>query len=239
MKRNLILAGLVMIFASSIHGQDPNKDWSDLTEKEAISLINNSPWGRTIRGASLIRTMTPPIIPNLNQVWEQDKLVGIYRAVPATDFHYRLLSARPVRKGMARIISGRNAGAGDDLKSGLQAFIDQDFRDWVVIAVDFEVREGYNAHLVNQIFAEAKLEGLRKYVYLSIDGKKRIPIARYIPPGEDGLGAKFIFPRFDNGAEIITSGDRDLRFLASLNDLLQLDVRYKVADLIINGRLEY
>lgn len=239
MKRNLMLAGLVMMLASSIHGQAPNRHWSEWTEQEAISVVNNSQWGKTVRGASLIRTMTPPILPNMNQIWEQDKLLGIYRAVPATDFHYRLLSARPVRNAMARIIFGRRPGAGDDLKSGLQAFIDQDFRDWVVITIDFEVREGFNAHLVKQIFTEAKFEGLKKYVFLSIDGKKRVPIARYIPPGEDGLGAKFIFPRFDNGVEIVTAGTRDIRFQAVMNDLVQFDVKFKVPDLIVNGTVEY
>jgi len=60
----------------------------------------------------------------------------------------------------------------------------------------------------------------------------------YKPPINDGLGAKFIFPRSVGGRPfLVESGS--VRFFVQLTDKITLNLTYKVSDMFYEGHLEY
>jgi hypothetical protein len=53
------------------------------------------------------------------------------------------------------------------------------------------------------------------------------------------LGAKFIFPRIVDGLPFLTSDSGTVRFYAEVSDSLKLNMRYKVAEMVFDQKLEY
>jgi hypothetical protein len=58
------------------------------------------------------------------------------------------------------------------------------------------------------------------------------------PPISDGLGAKFVFPRQVDGQPFLTETG-DVRFFAQLSDKITLNTKYKLQDMVYEGKLEY
>ena len=64
-------------------------------------------------------------------------------------------------------------------------------------------------------------------------------IQQYNAPIQDNLGAKFIFPRVVDGEPFLNSTSGTVRFYVEFNDSFKLNMRYKVADMIYDQKLEY
>jgi hypothetical protein len=60
----------------------------------------------------------------------------------------------------------------------------------------------------------------------------------YRAPGPDGLGAKFIFPRTLDGKPFIDSSSGEVRVYIELGKTKVIR-RFKVADMMYDGKLEY
>src|SRR5262249_10927572 len=80
---------------------------------------------------------------------------------------------------------------------------------------------------------------LQSHTWLQVDKGERIFLLEYQPPGKDGLGAKFIFPRTINGAPVIKPGDGSLQFFSELSPKLQLKCDFIIRTLEYEGKLEY
>jgi hypothetical protein len=74
--------------------------------------------------------------------------------------------------------------------------------------------------------------------YLLASGQ-RVFIKEYQPPGKDGLGARYIFPRLLGGKPFITPETTDILFHSEPNGTTVLNMRYKVKDMQFDGKLEY
>ena len=69
------------------------------------------------------------------------------------------------------------------------------------------------------------------------DGKKLF-LLEYRPPAEDGMGAKFVFKRVVDGQPFLSQND-NVRFFAQFNEKMKLNTRYKLSDMLYDGKLEY
>ena len=67
----------------------------------------------------------------------------------------------------------------------------------------------------------------------------RLVLQEYHAPIQDNLGAKFIFPRVVDGEPFLNSTSGAVRFYAEFNDSFKLNMRFKVADMIYDQKLEY
>ena len=67
---------------------------------------------------------------------------------------------------------------------------------------------------------------------------KRLFIMDYKPHTNDGLGAKFIFPRQVDGEAFLTNAG-DVRFVAQVSSKINLSTKYKLQDMVYEGKLEY
>jgi len=75
-------------------------------------------------------------------------------------------------------------------------------------------------------------------VYLERKDGKKLFLMEYRPPTEDGMGAKFVFPRKFEGQPFLSEND-SVRFIAQLNEKMKLNTRYKLSDMLYEGKLEY
>jgi hypothetical protein len=130
------------------------------------------------------------------------------------------------------------AQSDDALTGQLQAFIDRDFADYIVVSVAIEVGDQRMAGPVTHAFATATTELLQKNVYLERKDGQKLFLSDYRAPIQDGMGAKFVFPRVLDGKPFLSETDT-VRFVAQMNEKMKLNTKYKLSDMLYEGRLEY
>lgn len=249
MRRVVCGSLLLALFAGSVFAQK-TKPWTEWSEKEAAKILNDSPWGQTqVEGktetpspSSAITAVTAPR-RDTERVMSSGDANRIESGQPKTDttvrYRARFLSAKPVRSAFARLLLLQKAEADENLSAQLQGFVDRDFSDYVVVVVTAEAADARMAGPAMRIFTTATTELLKDKVYLERKDGKRLELADYRPPGPDGMGAKFVFMRNLEGQPFLTADSDNVRFFAQLTDKTKLNVRYRVSDMIYDGKLEY
>jgi hypothetical protein len=80
---------------------------------------------------------------------------------------------------------------------------------------------------------------LKNNTYVETKKGQRVFLTDYKAPINDGIGAKFIFPRTSSGDPFLTPESGELRFYSELTKNLILNMKFKVAELVWDGVLEY
>jgi len=158
--------------------------------------------------------------------------------LPVVKYHVRFLSAKPVRAAFARMVLLSRAEPDENLAAQLQGFIDRDIADYIVVSVGVEVADEKMAAPLMRAFTAATTEALAKNVYLERKDGKKLYLMEYRAPIEDGMGAKFVFPRKVEGQPFLSESD-SVRFVAQMNEKMKLNTRYKLSDMLYEGKLEY
>jgi hypothetical protein len=228
------------------------KPYAEWSEKEAQKLLNDSPWGQT------------QVISDTSQMFGNDRLSsGASRVANVfhVNFRIRFLSAKPVRQAISRVMELKQKGAVDErLASQLRAFAAADFPDYVIITVlcdsdqsNMRLQEA-TALLNNRTTAD-----LKNNTFLELKDGRRVFLQEYQPPRNDGLGARFIFPRLIDGKPYITAESGDIHLVSELSQggggsrsqasgasggssgplNYRIDCRFKVAAMNFQGKLEY
>ena len=164
---------------------------------------------------------------------------GQPRADRSIRYYTRFLSAKPVRGAFARLLVLKKAEMDQNLSTQLQGFVDRDFSDYVVITVTAEAADDKLVRPTLQLLTNATVEAFKDKVYLERKDGKRLALADYRPPGPDGMGAKFVFMRKLEGQPFLTPESDNVRFFAELNEKTKLNIKYKVSDMVYDGKLEY
>ena len=113
----------------------------------------------------------------------------------------------------------------------------------IFVSVWFDSTDHRFGSKVLQALSQGEASTLRQFTYLERrkDGK-RLFLQEYIKPGKVGsFGARFVFPRTVDGQPFITPDSGEVRFHTELgtNQDYKVDRRFRVADMIYNGTLEY
>lgn len=172
----------------------------------------------------------------LSREGEAPKPAGPSRVIK---YRMRFLSAKPVRGAFARLVLLKKGEADENLSTQLQGFVDRDFSDYVVVALTAEAADERLVGPAMQLLTTATTEALKDKVYLERKDGKRLPLADYRPPGPDGMGAKFVFLRKLEGQPFLTPESDNVRFFAQLHEKMKLNAKYKVSDMMYDGKLEY
>ena len=90
-----------------------------------------------------------------------------------------------------------------------------------------------------QALNSAVTSTLKNNCYLQRADGKQLFLEEYIPPGKDGFGARFIFLRLPDEKPFIDASSKEIRFFAQVNSNVKIDRRFKVADMMYQGELEY
>jgi len=245
MRRVLFSALLLALCVCSAFGQQKAKSWTELSEKEAAKILNDSPWSQTQtegdesqpRQTSAVTQVAAPRSAD-RQLSREGEAPDI-KAARVIKFRMRFLSAKPVRGAFARIVALRKGEIDENLSTELQGFVDRDFADYVVVAVNAEASDPKLVGRAMQLLTTATAETLKEKVYLERKDGKKLPLADYRPPGTDGMGAKFVFMRNVEGQPFLTADSDNVRFFAQLSEKLKLNAKYKVSEMMYDGKLEY
>lgn len=214
----------------------PYREWS---EKEALKILNDSPWGQTQKV-----TDTSSTFATGRRVDSGQSRIG---ETPQIDLRIRFLSAKPVRQAISRLMELRLKGRlTEEMAQRLEAFAAADFPDYVVVTVSCESSTA-NALFqeTSALFQKLTTADLQNVTYLMTKDGRRVFLEEYQPPRE-GLGAHFIFPRFADGKPLLSPDSGEVRFYSELASRLTvagrpafLNMRFAVKDMVFNGRLEY
>lgn len=236
-------------------GSAQEKPWSEWTKAQAEKILNNSAWGQTQTDTDTSEMMYSPTsqggsststrtgvtgtTTDRQSVNNSRAAQGAKNQAISVNYHVRLLSAKPVRQALMRVIELTQKTPDKELLDGLQSFVQRDFGDFIVVAVSFDSTDGRFSGPALQAFASANLGSLKNKTYLERNDGKRVFLMQYQAPIDDGLGAKFIFPRIVDEKKFLNAESGSFRFYSEVNGQLKLNVTYKLADMMYNGQLEY
>jgi hypothetical protein len=150
-----------------------------------------------------------------------------------------MLSALPVRQAFMRVITLAQKSPDRELVKGLQSFVERDFSEYIVVAVSFDSTDGRFSGPVLQSFSAATLGTLKNKTYLERKDGKRLFLMDYQAPINDGLGAKFIFPRIVAERNFLNADSGSVRFVSEVGTQIKLNVTFKLSDMMYQGQLEY
>jgi hypothetical protein len=250
MRRVVCCSLLLVVCACSAFAQK-TKSWTELSEKEAAKILNDSPWGQTqvegrteaaptadsaITAAGVQRRDSQRVLSDTDASRVES---GQSRADKSIRYRARFLSAKPVRGAFARLLILKKTEPDENLSNQLQGFVDRDFADYVVITVTAEAADDKLVTPTIQLLTTVTVDALKDKVYLERKDGKRLVLADYRPPGPDGMGAKFVFMRKLEGQPFLTAESDNVRFFAQLDEKTKLNVKYKVSDMMYDGKLEY
>jgi hypothetical protein len=224
--QSLLLPGI----ASAQWQKKPYTEWS---EKEVTTVLNNSPWGQT-------QTVT-----DTTRMFDRDRRLDSGQSrvseVSQVKFHIRFFSARPIRQAVGRLIEIQQKGeVPEGLAAQLKALAAADFPDYIIITVSIDAADASSQlRQATTLLNNQATSQLKNETFLSVKGGQRNFLQEYQQPRRDGLGARFIFPRLVDGKPFITPENEEVLFSSQLNGGPALSMRFKVKDMMFNGRLEY
>jgi hypothetical protein len=228
----LIALALLLVCPLITSAQWSKKPYTEWSEKEALKLLNDSPWGQTQVYSDTSNAFgTGPAATSKS---------GDYNTYHL-NIRIRFLSSKPIRQALSRLIALKQKEAmSQQLAAQLKAFASQDLPDYIIIAVDADSSESKNEiREFRSLLDNRSTADLKNNTYLSIKGGERVYLAEYQPPKKDGFGAKFIFRRNVNGEPVITPKTDEVQFYSEFSEKYKLNMRYKVKDMMYEGKLEY
>ena len=247
---------LFILVTLPIIGNAQKKDysWMELPRKDAERLLTNSPWSQVQVETDVSEMMYSPTKPGTAAIGqstaargttsEQQSINnnradrGALNEAVGVSYRISFLSSRPVRQALARIILAAEREPTDQLVSQLQAFVERDFSPYIAIAVTVKSDDGRLSGPALQAINSAATGTLKNKAFLERQDGKRLFLQEYRAPIQDNLGAKFIFPRVVDGEPFLNSTSGTVRFYAEFNYSFKRNIRFKVADMIYDQKLE-
>jgi hypothetical protein len=250
-----VLTLLLVLFLLVNTGVSQQKTWAEWTKIEAEKILNHSAWGQTQADTStreMVYTPTSGRDPGTsnrseNQRGETDRQAlnndriaqGATNQALSVNYHIRFLSALPVRQAFLRVVELTQKNPDQEMMKGLRAFVERDFREYIVVAVTFDSTDGRYSGPAGQAFASATAGSLKTKTYLEQNDGRRLFLTDYRGPINDGLGAKFIFPRTVDDKDFLNTGSGSVRFYSEVGDQIKLNVTFKISDMMYDGKFEY
>ena len=249
MRKNSIAAlTMVLVMAGAVSAQKQLKPWGEWTQKDAQKILDDSPWGRTQTETDTSQMFfSPTSDPNRTGVRttsnDSSRLNqgATNQAVPL-NFRIRFFTARPIRQAFARTIALKQTNLTKELTAQLTAWSDAHTDDWIIVAVAFDSTDQRYSGPVMQAFGSATMATVKNSTYLERKDGKRVFASEYQAPGSDGAGAKFVFARTLDGQPFLNAESGEVRFYSEFQTAkppFKLDMRFKVADMMFDGKLEY
>jgi len=245
MKTTLVC--LFLVFAAGTCFAQKAKPWTEWSEKDAEKVLNDSAWGQTqteetgsqSAQTSAISSTTAAKERSVRDAGAAATSAQSGEAGGAATVHYRvrLLTAKPIRAAFVRMMELQGASA--ERMAELRPFVDRDFGDYIVVTLSLDGNDRKRMMPVQQTLMNADAATLQESIYLERKDGTRVALLQYRPPTQDGLGAKFIFPRLLNGKPFVDAAAGEVRFGAELGKGVKISRRFKVSDMVYDGKLEF
>jgi hypothetical protein len=235
----MVLSSLAV---SAVSPQADDQAWTKWTKKEAEKILHDSPWSQNQTDTDTSEMFfSPTADPNKPGVrptaTDNARLAqGATNQPINVKFVVRFFSARPVRRAFVRIMELQNNPPPDAVER-MHNFANL-VSDSTIITLSAESTDQRSERAVMQSLNSAVTGTLKNETYLERNGK-RLFLEEYVPPGRDGFGARFIFPRLVDEKPFIADSAGEVRFYAKFPNGPKIDRRFKVSEMMYNGALEY
>lgn len=213
----------------------PSTEWS---EKDTQKMLNDSPWGKT-------QVFTSPLTlfrgPTTGTQGASQPTSARPPDATYVNFRIRFLSAKPIRQAISRMMELRQKQPiSEEVAAQLRSFASGNFLEYIVITVSCDSPDvGANVQQALALLRSRGTADLKINTFLETKGGKRLFLQEYQPPRQDGLGARLIFPRVVDGGPFITPESEDVRVFTELDSTYRLDRRFKLKEMMYEGKLEY
>ncbi len=231
MKKLAVILICVFALSAVAVAQKKYKPWMEWSEKDVTKMLNDSPWGQTQTDTNTSEMFYSPTSGSGGSRGQQ----GALNQAVNLNFRIRFLSAKPIREAFAKQVMTKNP----QMTESLKAFAEQTSDKYIVVAVDFDSSDRRLSGPAMQAFAAANPGQMKTTTYLEIKDGKRVFLDQYMQPSNDGMGAKFVFPRMVNGEPFVTADSGYVRFYSEINSTIKLNMRFKIADMMYKDKLEF
>ena len=258
--RVLVLGFAILIVAPlTISAQWSKKSYTEWSEKETLKLLNDSPWAQT-------QTFTDTSKQSSTTRSGSGSTTAIADIV-SINFRVRFFSAKPTRQAIARFMEIQQKGTlAEQMSAQLKSLASADFPDYIIVTLSVDSDKPSNMlQQANAALYKLTTTELKNVTYLVIRDGKRLFLKEYQRPRNDGLGARFVFQRLTDGEPFISERSEEILFHSEISGGSALDgtipnsdipnrdaagrtsssigftinTRYKVKDMMFNGKLEY
>jgi hypothetical protein len=234
---------LALLSAVTVIAQTRAKPWEEWSRKDADKMLTDSPWAQTQVDTDISEMFYKPTTdsrttrnaPGAGSRLEQ----GATNEEIYVKYRIRFFSARPVRQAHVRMIEINQRGIGRETAARLRIFAELAAKDLIILTVTYESNDKRYSGKALQLFGSTNTGSLKNNTYLERNDGRRLFLDEYSPPGRDGFGARFIFRRFDDGVPFITAEAGEIRFFSEISKDLKLNMKFRVADMVYDGKLEY
>lgn len=231
MKKIAVMVVCVIALTMVAGAQKKYKPWMEWTEKDVTKMLNDSPWGQTQTDTNTAEMFYSPTSGGGGSRGTQ----GALNQAVNLNYRIRFLSAKPIREAFARQVIMKTPQLAEQLK----AFAEQTSDKYIVIAVDYDSTDRRLSGPAMQLFNSASPGQLKTNTYLETKDGKRVFMDQYMQPSNDGMGAKFVFPRMVEGKPFVTADSGFIRFYSEISPTIKLNMRFKIADMTYNDKLEF
>jgi hypothetical protein len=233
---------IALLVLTTVAAQKSEKKWTDWSKNDAQKILEDSPWGKTQTDSDTSQMFfSPTQDPQRMGTSSND---GSRLAQGATNqtvnvkFFVRFFSARPIREALARVME-INQKPPAEIVARLHNFAEIKSENSIIVTVSYESTDQRAGNTVMQAFNSAITATLKNDTYLQRADGKQLFLEEYVPPGKDGFGARFIFLRSPDGQPFIADKSGEIRFYAKYPNGIKIDRRFKLADMLYEGELEY
>lgn len=245
----LIVTGLTITAVA----QKNDKPWTEWSAKEAQKILSDSAWGQTQTELSETHTGSDSAVTRVQsrnaardiissedaRNIESGETLGKKNTALSVNYHVCFLSAKPIRQAFIRMIELQKPDTPPDKVAELRTFVDRNFGDYIVVTLTMDGTDKKRLAPAVQEINGADPEALKLTTYLERKDGKRLPLMDYRAPAQDGLGAKFVFARSLDGKPFIDANSGEVRFVAELGKTVKVNRRFKVAEMMYEGKLEF
>ncbi len=251
MRRILFICSAVILFAASASAQK-TKPWTEWTPKDAQKVLTDSAWSQTqtelsnsepSSGSAITKTEgrneAQMVSRDASKSQESGENIGKRNTSLSLNYRISFLSAKPIRQAFIRMVELQRPEMPAEKVAEYRTFIDRDFGDYVVVTVNLDGTDKKRLVPAMQEINAADAIVLKTTTYLERKDGKRVSLMDYRAPIQDGMGAKFVFPRTLDGKPFIDVNSGEVRVYIELGKTIKLSRRFKVADMVYDGKLEF
>ena len=209
------VACLGVVFPQQWYERRPYAEWSP---KEVKRILEDSAWTK-------VQTLTVNnATPSASRTFESTGGGDLQREMQ-NHFRMRFLTAMPVRMAIARSLMLKHPEKMTPGRlAGLDRFVRQpdDLNIIVLMTLSSTPAGSVSMRDYWTSLLGLRTSNLTSNTFLATNSGRKVYLNRYEPPGKDGLGAKFFFPRFlDDGTPLVTPQDKEIRFETTLENVRQ------------------
>jgi len=242
----IALVAVLAIVGTAIAQKD--KKWTEWDKKEVQKMLEDSPWAKKQNETDTSEGFFSPTsaggVNGARTTASNSSAAGQGATNQSTNVIYfvRFFSARPIREALVRSLELNKPGMDAATLTKLHNWGEVKSPNSIIVTVSFRGGQGSDQRTTNpvmQAFSSAVTATLKNKTYLQRSDGKQLFLEEYVPPGTDNFGARFIFLRMPDEKLFLDSSSKEIRFYSEVSGDIKIDRRFKVADMMYQGELEY